>query len=189
MTPRPTLVWICAANFPCLSFEYFAGAARTNKRGSRENIRVGEPMMAASGSTSMNKTLKTLATLGWAWCCSASCVVVINQTAGVVQLAKEVDPTLGTATLWGLLIAYGGLIGVPVVIIDADAPAAGAPRERDRPGIRRSSQAAGRATGGQPASSARRDPADGSPGRRRRASACLTTTPTRSSSKWRRPSS
>ena len=44
-------------------------------------------------------------------------VVVINQTAGVVQLAKEVIPTLGTATLWGLLIAYGGLIGVPVVIV------------------------------------------------------------------------
>ena len=44
-------------------------------------------------------------------------VVVINQTAGVVQLAKEVSPTLGTATLWGLLIAYGGLIGVPVVIM------------------------------------------------------------------------
>jgi Domain of unknown function (DUF697) len=44
-------------------------------------------------------------------------VVVINQTAGVVQLAKEVHPALGTVTLWGLLIAYAGVAGVPVVMI------------------------------------------------------------------------
>jgi hypothetical protein len=35
----------------------------------------------------------------------------------VVQLAREVNPTLGTVTLWGLFCAYGGLIGVPVVIL------------------------------------------------------------------------
>jgi len=44
-------------------------------------------------------------------------VVVVNQTAGVVQLAREVHPTLGTVTLWGLLFAYGGMIGVPIVIV------------------------------------------------------------------------
>ena len=44
-------------------------------------------------------------------------VVTINQTAGVVQLAKDVHPVLGTVTLWGLLIAYGGLVGVPVVMV------------------------------------------------------------------------
>ena len=65
----------------------------------------------------MNKTLKTLATLGSGVVLLSFVVVVINQTAGVVQLAKEVNPSLGTATLWGLLIAYGGLIGVPVVIV------------------------------------------------------------------------
>jgi len=73
--------------------------------------------MAASESTSMNKTLKTLATLGCGMMLLSFVVVVINQTAGVVQLAKEVSPTLGSATLWGLLIAYGGLVGVPVVIM------------------------------------------------------------------------
>ncbi len=65
----------------------------------------------------MNKTLKTLATLGSGMVLLSFVVVVINQTAGVVQLAKEVNPSLGTATLWALLIAYGGLIGVPVVIV------------------------------------------------------------------------
>ncbi len=73
--------------------------------------------MAASGSTSMNKTIKTLATLASGVVLLSFVVVVVNQTAGVVQLAKEVDPTLGTVTLWGLLIAYGGLIGVPIVIV------------------------------------------------------------------------
>ena len=65
----------------------------------------------------MNKTLKTLAMLGSGMVLLSFVVVVINQTAGVVQLAKEVNPSLGTATLWGLLIAYGGLIGVPVVMV------------------------------------------------------------------------
>jgi hypothetical protein len=74
-------------------------------------------MMAASGSTSMKKTLTTLATLGCGMVLLSFVVVVINQTAGVVQLAREVSPTLGTATLWGLLIAYGGLISVPIVIV------------------------------------------------------------------------
>src|ERR1700728_535971 len=95
--------------------KYFLPEARTRYREFRET-RVGEPTMAASESTSMNKTLKTLATLGCGMVLLSFVVVVINQTAGVVQLAKEVSPTLGAATLWGLLIAYGGLIGVPVVI-------------------------------------------------------------------------
>ena len=65
----------------------------------------------------MNKTLKTLATLASGMVLLSFVVVVVNQTAGVVQLAKEVNPTSGTATLWGLLMAYGGLIGIPVVIL------------------------------------------------------------------------
>ena len=65
----------------------------------------------------MNKTLKTLATLGSGVVLLSFVVVVINQTAGVVQLAGEINPSLGTATLWGLLIAYGGLIGIPVLIV------------------------------------------------------------------------
>ena len=65
----------------------------------------------------MNKTLKTLATLGSGVVLLSFVVVVINQTAGVVQLAREVHPSLGTVTLWSLLIAYGGLVGVPVLMV------------------------------------------------------------------------
>ena len=64
----------------------------------------------------MNKSLKRFALLASGGVLLSFVVVVVNQTAGVVQLAKEVSPTLGGVTLWGLLIAYGGLIGVPVVI-------------------------------------------------------------------------
>jgi hypothetical protein len=65
----------------------------------------------------MNKTVKTLASLLCGTIVLSFTVVVINQTAGVVQLAKEVHPTAGTVTLWTLLVAYGGLIGVPIVMI------------------------------------------------------------------------
>jgi hypothetical protein len=44
-------------------------------------------------------------------------VVVVNQTVQVVQLAKTVHPVFGAVTLWGMLLAYGGLIGVPVVML------------------------------------------------------------------------
>jgi len=65
----------------------------------------------------MNKTLRNLAILASGLVVLSFVVVVVNQTAGVVQLAKEVHPALGTVTLWVLLIAYGGMIGVPVVIV------------------------------------------------------------------------
>jgi hypothetical protein len=65
----------------------------------------------------MNKTIKTLALLGSGPIVLSFSVVVVSQTAQVVQLAKEVHPVLGTATLWGLLISYGGLIGIPVVMV------------------------------------------------------------------------
>ena len=58
-------------NFPSSASQYIWPELRTKNRELRKP-RVGEPMMAASGSTSMNKTLKTLATLVVAWCCSAS---------------------------------------------------------------------------------------------------------------------
>ena len=44
-------------------------------------------------------------------------MVVVNQTAQVVLLAKEIHPGLGTATLWGLLVAYAFFGGVPVVMM------------------------------------------------------------------------
>jgi hypothetical protein len=74
-------------------------------------------MAAGSETIVMNKTIKSLTLLASGGLLLSFVVVVVNQTAGVVQLAKEVHPALGTATLWGLLIAYGGLIGVPVVMV------------------------------------------------------------------------
>ncbi len=65
----------------------------------------------------MKKSLKTFALLGSSLILLSFTVIVINQTAGVVQLAREVHPALGTATLWGLLIAYTGMVGVPVVMV------------------------------------------------------------------------
>jgi hypothetical protein len=65
----------------------------------------------------MNKTIKTLALLGSGLILLSVSVVVVNQTAQIVLLAKEVHPVLGTATLWGLLLSYGVLAGVPVVMI------------------------------------------------------------------------
>jgi Domain of unknown function (DUF697) len=65
----------------------------------------------------MKKTLKTLLLLGSALVVVSFGVIVVNQTAQVVALARQVHPTLGTVTLWGLLASYSALIGVPVVII------------------------------------------------------------------------
>jgi hypothetical protein len=44
-------------------------------------------------------------------------VVVVNQTAQVVQLAATAHPVLGTAVLWGLLILYGICLVVPAALL------------------------------------------------------------------------
>jgi hypothetical protein len=66
---------------------------------------------------SMKKTMKTFALFASGLLILSVTVVVVNQTAQVVQLAKTVNPVFGTVTLWGLLFAYGGMIGVPVVMV------------------------------------------------------------------------
>jgi hypothetical protein len=43
-------------------------------------------------------------------------VLVVNQTAQVVQLATAVHPGFGTATLWTLVAAYAAVVGVPLVL-------------------------------------------------------------------------
>ena len=65
----------------------------------------------------MNKTIKLFALLGTGLVLLSFSVVVVNQTAQVILLAKEIHPTFGTVTLWGLLVSYGVLAGVPVVLI------------------------------------------------------------------------
>jgi Domain of unknown function (DUF697) len=43
-------------------------------------------------------------------------VLVVNQTAQVVQLAATIHPNLGTATLWTLVSVYAAAVGVPLVL-------------------------------------------------------------------------
>jgi hypothetical protein len=61
--------------------------------------------------------VKTLLLLGSGLALLSFGVVVINQTAQVVELAKQAHPVLGTVTLWGLVVTYTGLIGVPIVMV------------------------------------------------------------------------
>ena len=64
----------------------------------------------------MSKTFRMLALLVSGGVLLSFVVVVVNQTVQVVQLAGHVHPTLGSVTLWTLLAAYGGLLGVPVYL-------------------------------------------------------------------------
>ena len=64
----------------------------------------------------MTKTFRTLALLVSGGVLLSFSVLVVNQTAQVIQLASTVSPTLGTVTLWTLLGAYTGLLGVPVYL-------------------------------------------------------------------------
>jgi hypothetical protein len=65
----------------------------------------------------MNRTIRTIALFGAGTMVLSFVVLVVNQTAQVVMLAKEVNPALGTVTLWSLLAAYAGMVGVPVVML------------------------------------------------------------------------
>ncbi len=65
----------------------------------------------------MNRTLRIIALFGGGTVLLTFGVVVVSQTAQVVQLATAVHPTLGTVTLWSLLATYTTLVGVPAVMI------------------------------------------------------------------------
>jgi len=65
----------------------------------------------------MKKTVRTLVLLGSVLVLTSVVVVVVNQTAQVVGLAKEIHPWLGTAAFWGLLGVYGVTVGVPVLMV------------------------------------------------------------------------
>lgn len=64
----------------------------------------------------MSKTIRTLTLLVSGFVLVSFGVLVVNQTAQVVQLAGAVHPSLGTVTLWTLVCVYTGLVGVPVVM-------------------------------------------------------------------------
>jgi Domain of unknown function (DUF697) len=69
------------------------------------------------GLKPMKKTLRTLLLLGSGLVLLSFGVFVVNQTVQVVEMAGQAHPTLGTVTLWVLVVTYSGLIGVPIVIV------------------------------------------------------------------------
>ncbi len=75
------------------------------------------PSSLGAGLKPMKQTVKTLLLLGSGLVLLSFGVVVVNQTAQVVMLARQVHPALGQATLWGLVISYAGFLGVPLVIV------------------------------------------------------------------------
>src|SRR4051812_38875536 len=65
----------------------------------------------------MARTIRLLATFGGGAFLVSFAVLIVNQTAQVVQLATTIHPTLGTVTLCGLVTTYAALVGVPVVMV------------------------------------------------------------------------
>ncbi len=65
----------------------------------------------------MRRTLARIGLLLATLLIVAFVVVVVNQTAQVVELAARVHPRLGDATLWGLIFIFAGCILVPVWMI------------------------------------------------------------------------
>ena len=117
-------------------------------------------LSAVPGTKAMNKSIKTLAMLGSGLVLLSVSVVVVNQTVQVVQLAKEVHPVFGTVTLWGLLLSYAALVGVPIVMIVRMPRPLSPPSNELGPGIREPHRGIGPAPGYEPAGPARIDPAD-----------------------------
>ncbi|MFO0907841.1 MAG: DUF697 domain-containing protein [Isosphaeraceae bacterium] len=64
----------------------------------------------------MSRTLRLFALFGSGTVLLTFGVLVVNQTAQVVELADRVHPAFGQATLWGLVSTYVLLLGVPVVL-------------------------------------------------------------------------
>ncbi len=81
----------------------------------------------------MSPTLKRMAALIGGLALLSFGIVVINQTAGVVDLASEVHPTLGKVTLFGLLGTYVVLLGAPVVLFVRLPKSLDPPRSEEEP--------------------------------------------------------
>ena len=65
----------------------------------------------------MSRTFRVFALFASGTILLSFAVLVLNQTAQVVQFASVIHPTLGTATLATLLATYAGLVGVPLVMV------------------------------------------------------------------------
>jgi hypothetical protein len=64
----------------------------------------------------MNKTFARMSLLLSAFVLVVFIVIVINQTAQVIQLARGAHPILGTAVLWGLVFVYSALLSIPAAM-------------------------------------------------------------------------
>jgi hypothetical protein len=64
----------------------------------------------------MGKTVRTVVLLVGGGALLFAGILVVNQTAQVVQLAGTIHPSAGTATLWSLVAVYSAAVGVPLVL-------------------------------------------------------------------------
>ncbi len=71
----------------------------------------------ASRSIEMGKAFRVVVWVVGGGILVSAGVLVVNQTAQVVQLASTIDPGLGTATLWTLVAIYSSAVGVPLILL------------------------------------------------------------------------
>jgi hypothetical protein len=64
----------------------------------------------------MSRTLARMSLLLSVFVLVVFIVIVINQSAQVIQLARGVHPLLGTAVLWGLVFVYSALLLIPATM-------------------------------------------------------------------------
>jgi hypothetical protein len=65
----------------------------------------------------MSRSIRTVVGFASGFILLSFVVLVVNQTAQVVQLASTIHPRLGAVTLWTLLGAYSALAGAPLVMV------------------------------------------------------------------------
>lgn len=79
--------------------------------------------------TSVRRALALLAT----FVALVFLVLLVNQTAQLVELAARVHPVLGDAALWGLVFIYAGCLAVPAVMLVRLPPPLRPPKSEDDP--------------------------------------------------------
>lgn len=77
----------------------------------RETVRCADPYL-----THMKQTVLRLALIAAALVAVSLAVIVVNQSAQLVELAGRLHPIAGQAVFWGLLLFYAACIAVPVVM-------------------------------------------------------------------------
>lgn len=81
----------------------------------------------------MNKTLKKIVLFASVLIVFFFLLFVINQTAQVVQLADQVNPSFGNFVFWGLLLVYAILVFIPVFVFLSLPKSLKPPKSEDTP--------------------------------------------------------